>query len=184
MRKGNRFILFLLATFVVFIITVGTAGLKINAVMGEDIKTHHKKEHAPIRSLMFILSSHTSSILDAIMIGDYDSVQKEATIVADKTKGLMSSFFPQGEKAGEWINETGIDPNNEKHLKSVKEDIGKYVHKIIDSANNIAQASRKHSIVDTYNEFDSMLRETCFKCHETYRSKWPDWPEWMQISGG
>lgn len=185
-RKNKKRITVLIVSFAALlsVTTVLTGG---SSASGKDIEKKHTAEYAPIRSLMFIISSHTSNILDAIMIGDFDSVKKEADIVVEKSESLLKSFFPEGEPIGKWLGETGmagIDPNNPKMIKAIKEDVEKYVSKIKSSATNIAETSMKLNIVETYNNFDAMLREVCFKCHETYRSKWPEWPEWMQISGG
>ncbi|MCF6147582.1 MAG: hypothetical protein E3K37_02880 [Candidatus Kuenenia sp.] len=184
-KKDKKRVALIIASFAVFIsvLSIFSGGI----TSGKDIEEKHTTEYAPIRSLMYIISSHTANILEAIMMGDYDSVKSETDIVIEKSEGLLKSFFPEGEPVGKWIYEfdlAGIDPNNPTVIKAIKEDVEKYINMIKSSAKNIAESSMEGNIDETYNNFDLMLRETCFKCHETYRSKWPEWPEWMQISGG
>lgn len=184
-KKGKKRAIMVIVSFIALISVLGV--FMGGIASGKDIEKKHTAEYAPIRSLMFIISSHTSNILDAIMMGDYDSVKKEADIVVEKSESLLKSFFPEGEPVGKWMEGSGIsglDQNNPKMVQAVREDVEKYVLKITSAAKKIAEISTKQNIAETYNNFDLMLRDACFKCHETYRAKWPDWPEWMQIGGG
>lgn len=184
MKKIKRKRLISLIFIFCFVSLIVPTLFKAATVTGKEaIKKHHKEKHAPIRSLMFIISSHTTNILDALMMGDFESVRNEAKIVIDKSENLKQSFFPGG-NVGKWIENTSIDANDPKMVKAVKKDIEKYASKVTESANKIIDASMKHNIVETYDNFDAMLREACFNCHDTYRVNWPEWPEWMQIGGG
>lgn len=149
--------------------------------MGKDIETHHGSELAPTRSLMQVISSHTSRILDAIMAGDHDAVVKESNAVTENCEAILQNFFPEEGKAGEWFKETGKDPNKSEDIKAVKKDFEKYQKAVVDASKKIAETSKKQNIVETYKSFDAMLKNACFSCHEAAR---PEWPEWMKISGG
>ncbi len=155
-----------------------------NIAMGKDVETHHGSELTPTRSLMQVISSHTSRILDAIMIGDHDAVVKESNAVTENCEAILKNFFPEDGKAGEWFKETGKDPNKSEDIKAVKKDFEKYLKAVVDASKNIAETSKKQNIVETYKSFDAMLKNACFSCHEATRPKWPEWPDWMKISGG
>lgn len=148
------------------------------------IESYHKDESTPTRSLMQVISSHTSKILGAIMNGNHDAVISESNAVAENSKAIMKNFFPESGQVGEWFKETGKDPNNPDDIRMVKKDFEKYLTAVVDAANDIAEAAQKRNIVDTYTSLDAMVKNACFTCHETARPKWPAWPEWMQISGG
>ena len=150
----------------------------------EDIESKHSAEPTPTRSLMRLISSHTSKILEAIMDGNRDAVIKESNAVAENSEAIMKNFFPEGGQVGEWFKETGKDPKNPEDVKAVKGDFEKYMKTVVDATKNVAEASKKQNIVETYKSFDAMLKNACFTCHETARPKWPEWPEWMQITGG
>ena len=157
---------------------------KGNIVLGKDIETRHGSELTPTRLLMQVISSHTSRILDAIMIGDHDAVVKESNAVTENCEAILKNFFPEGGKVGEWFKETGKDPNKPEDIKAVKKDFEKYLKAVVDASKNIAETSKKLNIVETYKSFDAMLKNACFSCHEATRPKWPEWPDWMKISGG
>ncbi|BBO17311.1 conserved hypothetical protein [Candidatus Brocadia pituitae] len=153
-------------------------------IPAKDIESKHTAEPTPTRSLMRVISSHTSRILEAIMNGDHEAVIKESRAITESSQAIMKNFFPEGRQIGEWFKETGKDSNNPEDVKAVKQDFEKYLKTVIDAANNIAETSKKHNIVDTYKSLDAMLKNACFTCHEVARPKWPEWPEWMQITGG
>lgn len=158
--------------------------VKSSVISAKDIESKHTAELTPARSLMRVISSHTSRILEAIMDGDHDAVLKESNAVAESSQAIMKNFFPEGGQVGEWFKETGKDPNNPDDVKAVKKDFEKYLKTVVDAAKNVAETSKKHNIVDTYKSFDAMLKNACFTCHEATRPKWPEWPEWMKIGGG
>ena len=157
---------------------------KTSTVSGKDIESHHAEKSTPTRAFMLLISSHTSRILDALMIGDHDAVIKESNAVAESSQTILKNFFPEGGQAGEWFKETGKDPKKPEDVSVVKKDFEKYMKTVVDAAKNIAETSRKHNIVETYKSFDAMLKNACFACHEAARPKWPEWPEWMKIGGG
>ena len=155
-----------------------------SAILGKDIESKHSAELTPTRSLMRIISSHTSKILDAIMDGDQGAVIRESSAVAEDSKAIMKNFFPEGGQVGEWFKETGKDPKNPDDVNAVKKDFEKYMKVVVDATNNIIETSKKRNIVETYKSFDAMLKNVCFTCHEAARPQWPEWPQWMQITGG
>mgnify|MGYP003438814056 FL=1 len=73
--------------------------------------------------------------------------------------------------------------NKNEDVQVVKKDFEKYMKIVADAAKNVAETSKKHTIVETYKSLDTMLKNACFTCHETARPKWPEWPEWMKIRG-
>ncbi len=169
--------------FVVAALGMSYAG-KSSIISAKDIESKHTAELTPTRSLMRVISSHTSRILEAIMDGDHDAVIKESNAVAESSQDIMKNFFPEGGQVGAWFKETGKDPNNPEDVNAVKKDFEKYLKTVVDAAKNVAETSKKHNIVDTYKSFDAMLKNACFTCHEATRTKWPEWPEWMKIGGG
>lgn len=178
LRRITASCLFMVAAVVLSYVWTGSI------ISAKDIESKHTAEPTPTRSLMRVISSHTSRILEAIMDGDHDAVIKEANAVTKTSQAIMQNFFPEGGQIGEWFKETGKDPKNQEDVKAVKQDFEKYLKTVVDAANNIAETSKKHNIVDTYKSLDAMLKNACFTCHEVARPKWPEWPEWMKISGG
>ncbi len=185
MKKITYMCIAVLCTFVIATGVI-TCVWKCSDALGEakDIETLHTHKPTPTRSLMRLISSHTSKILDAIMIGDFNAVINESNAVAENSEIIMGMFFPEEGKVGEWFEETGKDPNDPKAVKATKEEFGKYLEVIIDASRGIAETARNENIVKTYKSFDKMLNKACFACHETVRSQWPDWPDWMKAAGG
>lgn len=139
-------------------------------------KVSHDKKLTPVRSLMEIINHHTANIFTAIMSGDNELVHKEATIVAEKSKTIVGHFFPEDGQIGDWFKEAGKDPENKKDVKMVKGAFEAYSNFVVDAADTIAEKARNGDIVETYKTFDSMIRNSCFPCHKTFRKEWPEWP--------
>ena len=163
--------------FFVFFLTTGilTYGWKCNEALCEDIEAVHVDKSSPTQGLMRIISSHTSKMLDAIMIGNFDAVLKESVEIINASDVVMRMFFSAEGKAGEWFSKAGNDPNDPKAVQAMREDFEKYLKLVIDASRNVAETSKSKNIVETYNSFDSMLRKACFKCHQTSRLEWPGW---------
>jgi hypothetical protein len=180
MKKISQMCIVILCAFIV---TTGaiTCGWKCSKALGEDIGNIHKHKSTPTRTLMQLISSHTSKILDAIMIGDFNAVTRESNAVAENSEIIMEMFFSADGKAGEWFKPAG---NNPKAAEEMKGEFEKYLKVVIDTSRNIAETAGKKNIVETYKSFDTMLQKACFTCHEVSREKWPDWPDFMRISGG
>jgi hypothetical protein len=185
MRKISQVLIVALCAFVVTtgVITYGWNGSRVfgsekGVVAAKDI---HISKSTPTRSLMQLISAHTSKILDAIMVGDFHAVAREANAVAENSEIVMEMFFSADGKAGEWYKETGGDA---KAAEEMKAEFEKYLKITIDSSRKIAENAGKKNIVETYKSLDEMLQKACFACHAVSRDPWPDWPDWMRQSGG
>jgi hypothetical protein len=169
--------------FFVFFLTTGilTYGWKCNEALCEDIEALHVDKSSPTQGLMRIISSHTSKMLDAIMIGDFNAVLKESVEIINASDVVMRMFFSADGKAGEWFSKAGNDPDDPKAVQAMREDFEKYLKLVTDASRNVAEISKSKNIVETYNSFDSMLRKACFACHQTSRLEWPGWMK--QVEG-
>ena len=176
-----------IATILAFVVTSGviTYSLKSN-VFGEESKVVaakdiHVSKSTPTRSLMQLISAHTSKILDAIMVGDFNAVARESNAVAENSEIIMEMFFSADGKAGEWFKPDG---NKEKAAEEMKVEFEKYLKIVADTSRELAKTAGKKNMVETYKSFDAMLQNACFGCHEVSREPWPDWPDFMKQSGG
>ncbi len=177
-----------IAVFCAFVVTTGviTYGWNGSKVFGDEkvveaAKDIHISKSSPTRAVMRLISTHTSKILNAIMVGDFNAVAREAYAVAENSKIVMEMFFSADGSAGEWHQETGGDA---KATAEMKAEFEKYLKITIDSANNIAETAGKKDIVETYKSLDEMLQKACFACHKVSRYAWPDWPDFMKQAGG
>src|SRR3970282_3012750 len=126
----------LICGFVVTAVAVSYPG-KGNIALGKDVESHHGSQLTPTRSLMQVISSHTSRILDAIMIGDHDAVVKESNAVTENCEAILKNFFPEGGNVGEGFKETGTDRNKSEEIKAVKNDFEKYLKAVFDASKTI-----------------------------------------------
>ena len=172
MKKINQMCI---VVFFVFVVTIGvlTCGWNCSKAMGKDNEAPFIQKSTPTSSLMRIINSHTSKMLEAIMIGDFNKVIKKSNEVTKACNIIMKMFFPDGGKVEEWFKGTGKDPNDPKAVKAMKEEFEKYSKAVIDSANRITETSGNKNIVEAYENFDAMVRNACFACHKVSRSKWP-----------
>ncbi len=145
-----------------------------NALCG-DIESLHTDKSTPTQGLMRIINSHTSKMLDAIMIGDFNKVIKESKEIIKASEVVMRMFFPGEGKTGEWFKNAGNDPGDLEAVEAMKEEFEKYLQLVTDASRNVAETSKKKNIVATYNSFDAMLRKACFACHVKSRLEWPKW---------
>jgi hypothetical protein len=177
MKKISKVYMAVLCTFV---LTTGviTYSWKCGKVFGENTGDAHISKSTPTRSLMRLISAHTSKILDAIMVGDFNAVTKESNAVAEDSEIIMEMFFSADGKPGEWFKSASDSP---KAAEAIKAEFEKYLKVVIDSSRNIAETAAKKNIVETYKSFDAMLQKACFACHEVSRI---DWPEFMRQAGG
>jgi cytochrome c556 len=159
------------------ILTTGilTCGWKCSEALCGDIESRHTDKSTPTQGLMRIISSHTSKMLDAIMIGDFDAVLKESVEIINASDVVMRMFFSDGGKVGEWFSRAGNDPDDPKAVQAMREGFEKYLKLVTDASRNVAETSKSKNIVETYNSFDAMLRKACFACHQTSRLEWPGW---------
>ncbi|MHC4268702.1 MAG: hypothetical protein ACYSTS_09565 [Planctomycetota bacterium] len=174
MRETGKLYIIMLCTL---ILTTGviTCGWKCDNALCGDIESLHTDKSTPTQGLMRIINSHTSKMLDAIMIGDFNKVIKESKEIIKASEVVMQMFFPGEGKTGEWFTKAGNDPGDLEAVEAMKEEFEKYLKLVTDASRNVAETSKKKNIVETYNSFDSMLRKACFACHVKSRLEWPKW---------
>ena len=170
MKKVNRICI---AVFFVFVATSGFTihGWQCSKAFGNDDKTPFIQKSRPTSSLMRIINSHTSKILEAIIVGDFNTVIKKSNEVAKAGNAIMRMFFPDGKKVDQWFDEVGKDPDDPEAVKSMKEDFEKYSKAVIEASENIAKVAKNKDIAETYESFEAMLQKVCFACHEVSRAK-------------
>ena len=120
MKKISQIRHVLICGFVVTAVAMSYPGKKI-LLWGKILSPIMVQNLRPTRSLMQVISSHTSRILDAIIIGDRDALVKETNAVAENCEAILKNFFPEGGKVGEWFKETGKDSNKSEDIKGCKE---------------------------------------------------------------
>jgi hypothetical protein len=162
-----------ITVFFVFVVTIGFTihGWQCSSAFGSDEKTPFVQKSTPTSSLMRIINSHTSKMLEAIMVGDFNTVIKKSNEVAKASNAIMRMFFPDGRKVDQWFTEIGKDPNDPEAVKSMKEEFEKYSKAVIEASGNIAEVAKNRSIVETYKSFEAMLNNACFACHKVSRAK-------------
>ncbi|MGR3293622.1 MAG: cytochrome c [Candidatus Scalindua sp.] len=170
MKKVNQICI---TVFFVFVVTIGFTihGWQCSKAFGNDEKIPYIQKSTPTSSLMRIINSHTSKMLEAIMVGDFNTVIKKSNEVAKASNAIMRMFFPDGRKVDAWFAEIGKDPNDPETVKSMKEEFEKYSKAVIEASGNIAEVAKNRNIVETYKSFEAMLKNTCFACHEVSRTK-------------
>ncbi len=163
--------------FCIIILTTGviTCSWMSNKALCGDIESLHTDKSTPTQGLMRIISLHTSKMLDAIMIGDFDGVIKESKEIIKASEVVMRMFFPEEGKVGGWFSKAGNDPDDLEAVEAMKEEFEKYLQLVTNASRNVAETSKKKNIVATYNSFDAMLRKACFACHVKSRLEWPKW---------
>ncbi len=174
MKKIRRLCLIIICILILFTGVI-TCSWTCNKALCENIEVLHTDKSTPTQGLMRIISSHTSKMLDAIMIGNFNEVTKQSKEIIKTSDVVMRMFFPEGGKVGEWFTKAGNDPNDLKAVKAMKEEFEKYLKLVTNASRNVAKISEKKNIVETYNSFDTMLRKACFACHVKSRLEWPRW---------
>ncbi len=149
MRKTGKLCLIIFCTLVL-ITGVTTCSWINNKALCEDIESLHTDKSTPSQGLMRIISSHTSKMLDAIMIGDFNAVIKESKEIIKASDVVMRMFFPEKGKVGEWFSDAGNDPNDLKDVEAMKEEFVKYLQLVTDASRNVAETSERKNIVETY----------------------------------
>jgi hypothetical protein len=169
-KKAN---LICIAVLFVFVTTTGFTihGWQCSKAFGKDDETPFIQKSTPTSSLMRIINSHTSKMLEAIMVGDFNTVIKKSNEVAKAGNAIMRMFFPDGRKVDQWFTEAGKDPDDPEAVKSMKEEFEKYSKAVIEASRNIAEVAKNRDIAETYESFEAMLKNACFACHEISRAK-------------
>ncbi len=170
MKKINQ------TCLVALFMTITTIGLPIldwqcSEAFGSSDKASFVQKSTPTSSLMRIINSHTAKILEAIMVGDFNTVIKKSKEVAKAGNAITRMFFPEGKKVDQWFTEIGKDPDDPEAVKSMKEDFEKYSKAVIEASGNIAEVAKNRNIAETYKSFEAMLKNACFACHEVSRAK-------------
>jgi len=157
----------------VFVVTIGLTihGWQCGNAFGNNNETPFVQKSTPTSSLMRIINSHTSKMLEAIMVGDFNTVIKKSNEVAKAGNAIMRMFFPKGKKVDQWFSEVGKDPNDPEAVQSMKEKFEKYTKAVIEASKNIAEVAKNRDIAETYESFEAMLNNACFACHEVSRAK-------------
>ena len=170
MKKANQIYA---AVLFVFVTTIGLTihGWQCSKAFGNDDKIPFIQKSTPTSSLMRIINSHTSKMLEAIMVGDFNTVIKKSNEVAKAGNAIMRMFFPKGKKVDQWFTELGKDPNDPEAVQSMKEEFEKYTKAVIEASKNIAEVAKNRDIAETYESFEAMLKQACFACHEVSRAK-------------
>ncbi len=156
-----------------FVVTIGFTihGWQCSKAFGNDDETPFIQKSTPTSSLMRIINSHTSKILEAIMLGDFNTVIKKSNEVAKAGNAIMRMFFPDGKKLDQWFTEVGKDPDDPEAVKSMKEEFERYSKAVIETSRHIAEVAKNRDIAETYESFEAMLKNACFACHEVSRAK-------------
>jgi hypothetical protein len=161
---------------VALFITITTTELTIidwqcSEALGSSNTKPFIQKSTPTSSLMRIINSHTAKILEAIMVGDFNTVIKKSNEVAKVGNAIIRMFFPEGKKVDQWFTDIGKNPDDPEAVKSMKEDFERYSKAVIESSGNIAEVAKNRNIAETYKSFEAMLKNACFACHEVSRAK-------------
>ena len=161
---------------VVLLMIITTTGLTIHGwqcseAFGNSEEKPFIQKSTPTSSLMRIINSHTAKMLEAIMVGDFNTVIKKSNDISKAGNAIMRMFFPEGKKVDQWFAEVGKDPNDPEAVKSMKEDFERYSNAVIEASGNIAEVAKNRNIAETYKSFEAMLKNACFACHEVSRAK-------------
>jgi hypothetical protein len=157
----------------VFVISTGaiTCGWKSSKAYGEDVKTTiDMHDSVSTRGVMEAIGSSMSKILDGLLKGNFDVVINESNKIAGISSNMVKMFFPDDK----W----GLEGRKFKMPdEAMKGEYEKYVKAMAEATRNLADTSKDRDIVETYEIFDSMLRNLCFECHKVSRTDWPAWSE-------
>jgi len=152
-----------------FVITTGaiTCVWKFSKAFGEDVEsTVDMHGSVATRGVMEAIGSSMSKILGGILKADFDKVIKESNKIAGISVNMVDMFFPD-EK---W----GLEGRKFKMSdESMKGEYEKYVKALAVATKNLVETAKNRDIVETYESFDSLLRNVCFECHKASRSDWP-----------
>ena len=146
-------------------------GWQCSEAFGDSSKTPFVQNSTPTSSLMRIINSHTAKMLEAIMVGDFNTVIKKSNDISKAGNAIIRMFFPEGKQVDQWFSEVGKDPDDPEAVKSMKDDFERYSKAVIEASGNIAEVAKNGNIAKTYESFEAMLKNACFACHEVSRAK-------------
>ncbi len=153
--------------FCALVITAGALAFSGNisktyAKAGEE--TMH--DSVATRAVMQAVSSSMSKILDGLLNGDFDVVIKESDKISRISKNMVDMYFPDDE----W----GLVGRKFKMSdKAMKVEYEKYAKEMAVATRKLADTAKDGDSVETYEVFDSLLRNLCFECHKVSRTDWP-----------
>ncbi len=156
-----------IALFCALVITSGVLTFsgessKVYAAAGGD--TMH--DSMATKYAMKAVGSSMSKILDGLLNGDFDVVIKESNKISRISKYMVSMYFPDDE----W----GLVGRKFKMSdKAMKVEYEKYAKEMAAATKKLADTAKDGDSVETYEVFDSLLRNLCFECHKTSRTDWP-----------
>ncbi len=161
-----------ISVVLVFVITAGLifCGGSFSSVFGKKILAPVVKKSTPTGSLMRIINSNSAKILEAIMIGNFDTVIKKSNEVSKAGSVIMRMFFPEGGTVEEWFKVAGKDSNDPEAVRAMKVEFEKFSKIVIESSKNIAEVAKNKKISETYESFEAMMKNACFACHAVSRS--------------
>ncbi len=120
------------------------------------------------RGTMKAIGSSMAKILDGLLNGNFDAVIMESGKIARISSDMVDMFFPDDK----W----GLEGRKFKMAdKSMKSEYEKYAKEMAEATRNLADTSKDRDIVETYEAFDSILKNLCFECHKASRTDWPAW---------
>jgi len=115
---------------------------------------------------MKAVGSSMSKILDGLLNGDFDVVIKESNKISRISKYMVDIYFPDDE----W----GLVGRKFKMSdKAMKAEYEKYAKEMAAATKSLADTAKDGDSVETYEVFDSLLRNLCFECHKASRTDWP-----------
>jgi len=118
------------------------------------------------RAVMQAISSSMSKILDGLLNSDFDVVIKESDKISRISTSMVNMFFPDDS----WGLVGRKFKMNDKRMKAEYE---KYAKDMAAATKNLADTAKDGDSVETYEVFDSLLRNLCFECHKASRVDWP-----------
>ena len=109
MKKVNQICI---AVLLMIITTTGLTihGWQCSEAFGNSDEKPFIQKSTPTSSLMRIINSHTAKMLEAIMVGDFNTVIKKSNDISKAGNAIMRMFFPEGKKVDQWFTEVGKDP--------------------------------------------------------------------------
>ena len=149
--------------FCVLAITSGvlTCSWESSKAYAEAGETMH--DSVATRGTMKAIGSSMSKILDGILNGNFDVVIKESNKIATISSNMVDMFFPDDK----W----GLEGRKFKMAdESMKVEYERYVKEMAKATRNLADVSKNGDTVETYEAFDSILRNLCFECHKASRT--------------
>ncbi len=170
MKKINQICI---AVFIMTIIALGLTihGWQCSEAFGNSGEKPFIQKNTPTSSLMRIINTHTARMLEAIMVGDFNTVIKKSNDISKVGNAIMRMFFSEGKKVDQWFTEVGKDPDDPEAVKLMKGDFEKYSNVVIEASGNIAEVAKSGNIAETYESFEAMLKSACFACHTVSRAK-------------